>query len=180
MKKIFTGFVLFAVFTTTLCLCAGCTGAIPAKPCDATLEFWIAENVSSVDFTDYINRQGVFGACEYFGRGYSPVTENGEYILPQYYVIYTVGGYPDTSDSRNYVTRIQITDPAVRIYGITCGASLDEFDKAMAAYGYKIAKETDTAHIAKSGKVTIRFVSYNGEGKLTISVKVTNKKGVVY
>lgn len=176
-KKIF---LLTTILSLTLCLCVGCSGNIPEKPDDTTLEFWIAEDVSSVDFSTHIARTGVFGADEYFGYGYSPTVENGEQILPQYYVIYTVGGYPDTSDDWNYITRIQITDPEVTVYGITCNSSLDEFDKVMKGLGYKIHEETTTMHSATLGKVSFRFVSYNGEGELSISVKVTNRKGIVY
>lgn len=176
-KKIFS---FTAVLFLTLCLCVGCSGKIPEKPDDTALEFWIAEDVSSVDFSTYNAITGVFGAREYFGHGYGPEVENGEEILPQYYVIYTVGGYPDTSDDWNYITRIQITDPEVTVYGITCNSSLDEFDEVMKGLGYKIQEETATMHSATSGKVSIRFVSYNGESKLSISVKVTNRKGIVY
>lgn len=176
-KKIF---LLTTIFLLTLCLCVGCSGKIPEKPDDTTLEFWIAEDVSSVDFSTYIARTGVFGADAYFGFGYSPTVENGEQILPQYYVSYTVGGYPDTSDDRNYITDIEITDPEVKVYGITCNSSLDEFDEVMKGLGYKIHEETATMHSATLGKVSFRLTSYNGEGALSISVKVTNRKGIVY
>lgn len=178
MKK--KTFLLVTILVLTLGLCVGCTGKIPEKPDDTTLEFWIAEDVSSVDFSTHIARTGVFGAHEYFGYGYSPTVENDEQILPQYYVIYTVGGYPDTSDSWNYITRIQITDPEVTVYGITCNSSLDEFDEVMKGLGYKIHEDSDTMHTATLGKVRFGFVSYNGEGELSISVKVTNRKGIVY
>ena len=172
--------LLSAILSITLCFCAGCTGKIPEKPDDTTLEFWIAEDVSSVDFSEYIERVGVFGSHEYFGQGYSPILEDNEQILPQYYVIYTVGGYPDTSDDWNYITRIQITDPDIQVYGITCDTSLEEFDETMKGFGYKISKDTDTMHSAILGKVRFVLVSYEGEGKLSISVEVTNRRGIVY
>lgn len=171
---------LAAIFLLTLCLCAGCSDKIPEKPKDTALEFWIAEDVSSVDFGTYIARTGVFGAYEYFGYGYRPTVENDKQILPQHYVIYTVGGYPDTSDDWNYITRIQITDPEVTVYGITCNSSFDEFDEAMKGLGCKIDEETATVHSATFGKVSFRLVSYNGEGELFISVKVANRKSIMY
>lgn len=172
--------LLSAILSITLCFCVGCSGKVPEKPDDTTLEFWITEDVSSVDFSEYIERVGVFGAYEYFGRGYSPTLEDGEQILPQYYVIYTVGGYPDTSDAWNYITRIQITDPDVQVYGITCDTSLEKFDETMKELGYKISKNTDTMHSATLGKVCFRLFSYNGEGELSISVEVTNRWGIDY
>lgn len=177
MKKLF---LLATILLLTLCLCTGCSDKIPEKPDDTTLEFWIAEDVSSVDFSTYIARTGVFGAYEYFGCGYGPTVENSEQILPQYYVIYTIGGYPDTSDDWNFITCIKITDPEVTVYGITCNSSLDEFDEVMKGFGYKIHEETATMHSATLGKVSFRLVSYNGEGTLSISVEVTNRKGIVY
>ena len=178
-KKVF---LLATILVLTLCLCVGCSDKIPEKPDDTTLEFWIAEDVSSVDLSEHYARTGVFGAKEYYGKGYSPaeILEGNEDILPKRYVIYTIGGYPDTSDDWNYITRIQITDPEVTVYGITCNTSLDEFDEIMKGLGYKIHEETATMHLATLGKVSFRLISSNGEGKLSISVEVTNKKGVVY
>lgn len=174
--------LLSAILSITFCFCAGCSGKIPEKPDDTTLEFWIAEDVSSVDFSEYYARAGVFGAKEYYGKGYGPVeiSEGNEDILPQYYVIYTVGGYPDTSDAWNYITRIQITDPDVRVYGITCASSLEEFDETMEELGYKVRKDSDTRHTATMGKVRFGFVSYEGEGELSIFVEVSNRRGIVY
>ena len=182
MKKasiLFTA-VLCCLLSFMLCSCVGCSDKIPEKPDDTTLEFWLAEDVSSVDFSAYIERAGVFGAYEYFGQGYAPITEDNEQILPQYYVLYTVGGYPDTSDKWNYITRIQITDPNIHVYGITCATSLEEFDKTMKDLGYKISEDSETMHSATLGKVCFRLVSYNGEGKLSISVDVSNRWGIMY
>ena len=172
--------LLSAILSIVLCFCVGCSSKIPEKPDDTALEFLIAEDVSSVDFSEYIERVGVFGAYEYFGKGYRPIIEDNEQILPQKYVIYTVGGYPDTSDEWNYITRIQITDPDIHVYGITCDTPLEEFDETMKELGYKIDKDTDTMHTATLGKVCFRLVSYEGEGKLSISVEVTNRWGIDY
>ncbi len=178
-KKYIIPIVLFML----LCLCVGCSGVMPEKPEDTTLEFWIAEDVSSVDFSGYYKRAGVFGANEYYGYGYSPaeITDGNMDILPQHYVIYTVSGYPDTSDPWHYVTRIQITDPQVRVYGLTCDSSLEEFDETMTEFGYTINDDNDRMHTATLGKVRIVLVSHEEtNNRLSIHVEVTNKHGIVY
>ena len=182
MKKVLSVIASVVLGCIFLAAFAGCSDKIPEKPDDTTLEFWIAEDVSSVDFSEYYERAGVFGAKEYYGYGYSPadILEGNEDILPQYYVIYTVGGYPDTSDDWNYVTRIQITDPDIHVYGISCDTSLEEFDDTMKELGYKVSKDSETMHTATLGKVRFGLVSYEGASKLSISVKVTNRKGIVY
>lgn len=174
---------IFAILSITLCVCAGCSGRIPEKPADTSLEFWIAEDVSSVDFSDYYARAGVFGAYEYYGKGYSPaeILEGNLDILPQHYVLYTVGGYPDTSDDWNYITRIQITDPEVQVYGMTCDTRLDEFDKTMQKLGYKISENSaGTLHTATMGKVSLSLFSNGEQNSMSISVKVTNRRGIHY
>ena len=174
---------LFAVLSITLCVCSGCAGRIPEKPADTSLEFWIAEDVSSVDFSDYYARGGVFGAHEYYGKGYRPaeISEGNEDVLPQHYVLYTVGGYPDTSDDWNYIIQIQITDPEVLVYGLTCDSQLEEFDKTMKEHGYIISENSvGTMHTATSGKVRINLFSNGEQNSISISVDVTNRWGIHY
>ena len=62
---------------------------------DTNLEFWICDNVETVDFSDYQEKFGLMGGREYYGSGYIPTTnENGEQIDPEHCVIYTVHPIP--------------------------------------------------------------------------------------
>ena len=182
-KKLLLPLLLLCI---TLLAMVGCTSnKILAKPQDTTLEFWVTEKVTGEDFKDHYSVVGVFGAYVYFGKDYQPneITEENSDIQPKHCVTYTVTAYPDYSSNNgkfDTVTRIQITDPQVSIYGITCHTSLEEFDETMKELGCKVSKDSDRIHTATLGKMRFKLFSFNGEGELSISVEVTNKHGIVY
>ena len=176
---------------TLLLLCiailstAGCTGdKFLAKPEDTSLEFWVAQNVAGVDFSGHYKVPYVSGANIYYGKSYQPaeIIEGSEVIPPEHYVIYTVTAYPDySSDNGNFdtVTKIQITDPQVSVYGITCNSDLKDFDAAFEKLGCTI-QDKGLIHIAAYGKVKIALASNDADKTLTIWVDVTNKQGIVF
>lgn len=190
MKKTVAGVI--ALLTICLCLLAGCADKLPEKPDDADLEFWIAEDVSNVDFSEYYEIIGWFGAREFYGKGYAPaaVNEDNFAIDPRHYVKYLVTAYPDYSDGGQYVTRIEITDPSVTVYGINCESAFDEFDEAMEKHGYEVTHSADvtatgnaklTLHTADlGGKAWINLIENSSERKLVIGVEVSNKNNIVY
>ncbi|MDE6585949.1 MAG: hypothetical protein K2K80_04645 [Clostridia bacterium] len=184
MKKIILP-LLFSIALIITCVCAGCSDEIPEKPDDAALEFWLTQDMSEIDLKGYYFIPGTFGGSEFYGKDYRPtetVGEDGEIhkVNPQHYVIYTITAYPDYADGGKYITTIEITDPEITVYGITCNSSLKEFDETMQNLGYTVSEETATLHSAKAGKVSFRFVSYENKGKLLIIVNVTNKYGIIY
>ena len=73
-------------------------------------------------------------------------------------------------------TGIVITDPEIYFYGLSIGASFEEFESVMAANGFAVTKESDDRFYAEKGRFTIRF---NGDS-IKISVSVTNKTGIVF
>lgn len=192
MKKIALLFiVILALF---LCVFVGCRNkvSVPEKPDGTGLEFWIAEDVSSVDFSNYCEKAGHFGAREYYGKQYAPVgvDENGIAIDLPYYVKYLISAYPDYSDGGAYVTRIIITDPNVTVYGISCNSTFEQFDKAMKENGYDVNYSADvttsnsaqhyTEHTAQLGKARVSLSENGDEKKLVIQVTVTNKHNIVF
>lgn len=191
MKKTVAGVI--ALLTICLCFLAGCADKLPEKPTDTNLEFWIGEDVSNVDFSEYHEVLGWFGAREFYGKGYAPaaVDEDNFGADPPYYVKYLITAYPDYSDGGSFVTRIEITDPDVTVYGINCESSFDEFDEAMLTHGYEIMYSADVttsnanvslnSHTASlGGNAWINFTKNNGESMLIIGVTVTNKNNIVF
>lgn len=182
MKK---GLCLILILLLVICVCASCSPSIYEEPDDMTLEFWIAQDVSSVDFSEYHEIVGWFGARQYYGKGYYPTEvfgENGEihYVEPTYYVKYLVGAYPDESDGGQFVTRIDITDPDVTVYGISCNSSFEEFETAMEKLGCEITESTNISRVATLDKVRFHLLATEITNQLTISVEVTNKYGICY
>lgn len=159
----------------------GCANdKILAKPEDTTLEFWIAQDVSNVDFSEYYPIIGMFGGSQYYGKGYEPISVDDEqvYIHPPC-VIYTITAYPDYADGGQFVTGIKITDPQISIYGITCNSTLQDFDKTFENLGCTI-QDVGSSHVATYKKVKIALSSYNDSKTLTVWVEVTNNYGIVF
>ena len=140
------------------------------------LEFWIGENVDGFDFSEYQPKYGIMGGFEYYGRGYVPtLAEDGWQIDPEHCVIYTLTNYPDYSSNSLCVTRIEITDPAVRVYGLSLSSTVDEIRSTMASEGFTV---TGTDASIKAEKDNFRFIFT--KDSIRITVEVTNRFGIVY
>ena len=140
---------------------------------DTNLEFWICDNVETVDFSDYQKKFGLMGGREYYGSGYIPTTnENGEQIDPEHCVIYTVTSYPDYSSGKSHITKITITDPAVELFGLTLNSSKNDIHSTMENNGFKLKGYYEY----EKGKVHIRFT----DNCIMISVDVSNFFGIQF
>ena len=171
-KSIVTLFSLFMLIALI-----GCSSNNASQPV-TNLEFWSAENVDNVNFSDYQEKYGLIGGHEYYGKGYTPATdENGEQIDPEECVIYTVTSYPDYSSKKKHITQIYITDPSIEIYGLTLHSSNDDIEFSMKKEGFK-RKEHENSHGTTyvKGKVFIRFT----EEAIRINVNVTNFWGIQF
>ena len=171
MKKAYL--IIFAV----LLLFTSC-GTNMTKPDDTDLEFWITENVENVDFSGYEVRYGLMGGREYYGSGYVPtVDENGEQKDPDQCVIYTVTSYPDYSSGKSHITRIFISDPSVKVYGLTFNSSNDDIKTKMESSGFKLKQYENSYGLNYvKGKISIHFT----EKSISIKAEVTNIFGIQF
>ena len=143
---------------------------------DHNLEFWIAENVDDFDFSNHQPKYGIMGGWEYYGIGYAPALgEDGQQIDPEHCVIYTVTNYPDYSSNSRHVTRIEITDPTVRVYGLSISSTAEEIKRIMTSEGFTV---TESGTAVRAERVNFRFTF--SKDKITISAEVTNHLGIVY
>ena len=138
---------------------------------ETDLEFWIAERVHDGDFAGYTPKFGLMGGSEYYGSGYAPILsdENGLQLDPAQCVIYTVTAYPDYIANKQHVTRIVITDPTVRVYGLTMESNIEEIETRMKQEGFRI-EYSAKGLTATRGKYTFQF----SEDFIRIHVKVSN------
>lgn len=174
-KRLVSLLSLFLLLLTCIPLLGGCA-RLP-RPEDTDLEFWIAQKVEEDDFDGYVERYGLFGGREYYGQGYLPTEdEHGQQVDPEHCVIYTVTAYPDYISSATHVTRIVITDPSVRVYGITLRSTPEEFQRRMEEEGFAIEQLTDTVLRAAKGKFHIIFSPFS----IQINVDVTNLTGIEF
>lgn len=140
------------------------------------LEFWIAENVDDYDFSAHQPKYGIMGGWEYYGKGYVPTLDaDGMQIDPEHCVVYTVTNYPDYSSASLCVTRITITDPAVKVYGLSLSSSFEEIKNTMTAEGFTV---TESATAIRAEKDNVRFTFTKDE--IMISAEVTNHLGIIY
>ncbi len=161
---------------------------IPDKPEDTALEFWITENVEGVNWDEYKEVGPMYGAKEYFGKGYERAyRDSGEKQSP--YVSYLITAYPDYADGGQYITKIEITDPTVTVYGLTINSPFEEFDSLFQGKGYELhitgnkywqEHQAEKNGITFSLKAGIFNVADREDKVFTISALVSNREGICF
>lgn len=165
---------LIILLISTILLLSSCTSH-PIEP-EHDLEFWITQNVDDFDFSSHQSKYGIFGGWEYYGTGYVPtLDENGQQVDPEHCVIYTVTNYPDYSSNSLCITRITITDPAVKVYGLSMTSTHEDIRSTMTAEGFTV---TEFGTALKAEKDNLRFMF--SKDAITISAEVTNLFGIIY
>jgi hypothetical protein len=168
MKK----FIILLI--SAILLLSSCTSR-PIEP-EHDLEFWITQDVNDFDFSSYQPKYGIMGGWEYYGTGYVPtLDENGQQADPEHCVIYTVTNYPDYSSNSLCITHITITDPAVKVYGLSMTSAHEEIRSTMTAEGFTV---TESGTALKAEKDNLRFTF--SKDAITISAEVTNLFGIIY
>ena len=148
----------------------------PPKPKDTTLEYWICDDVSSVDWGGHDEITGWMGAQEFLGKGYH-IGARGE--RPNVRVSYLLTAWPDYADGGQYVTTIEITDPAVSVYGLTVESEPAEFEQVMMSMGYKVER-TDNG-FQRAVRDGFTFSIHRGDTpKFVISAEVSNREGICF
>ncbi len=167
MKK-FIVFLLLPIILLTSCS----ANKVTKRPENTELEFWITEDVGEVDFSNHNVNYG-FGVREYYGLGYEVGDEE--------YVSYHITAYPDYANGGSFVTRIEVTDPNVKIIGgLTCKSETNLWNKVLTERGFE-NKELSTTHgVWESGKFMIRISQNDGKCSFMMSAEVTNRLNIVF
>lgn len=196
-----------AIMTAIMCiaalavLLAGCGGKVLDRPPEMTdgaggvdrppemtdgaeqvktLQFWVGEKVEEGDLDGLTFIPGMFGGDMYLAAGYLPSTdEDGNATAPELCVVYTVTQYPDYSSPDSAVTGIEITDPAVTVYGIGCNSSIEDFVAVFGDLGCQ-TEHTERYATATYGKTRLSLTAVDGARSLRISVEVTNNTGMIF
>ena len=164
---------LAIAFSFLLCSCSNTTRL--KKPEDTNLDFWITQVVTHQEMQDKgcTVIPGWFGATEYLSSGYEPlIVEEHSNRIPEIHVTYLVQSYPDAMSNSSSITRINITDPTVTVFGLTINSSQEEITNRMK----KVSGASGKDRVYKIKDVTFGF----NEDNITISVPVTNKQHIVY
>ena len=129
---------------------------------DTNLEFWIDQGANDIDdsqCTKYTHRK-------YLGAGYA--VEG--YVLPKHYVLYTITSPSGLSPNR--ISNIQITDPAVKLYGLSLDSSKEEIVSTMEAEGFNVGEiESGQTIVAIKTMFDKRYSIYFSEKEIRMTVE---------
>lgn len=157
-------------------------------PKDTTLEFWITENVKDQDWTGHDEIYGWMGAREFLGSAYKKNEDaDGLDQRPEHYVSYVITAWPDYADGGQFVTDITVTDPAVKVYGLTIASTFEEFDAVFEPLGYELSwgEGAIKTRVAAKDGITFRLTRAVEDNpdvvpQIRISAEVTNREGIVF
>ena len=147
------------------------------------LELWLTQPVYSWIVSNYTRIPGIFGGRQYLSPDYKPERDSrGNLIAPEQCVLYTVTAWPDYADGGAYITRIDITDPAVHVYGLNVESSFAEVGEVLHKLHFEVRSGTassdgGTAALeAEQNGLIIRFTP----GRIVFFVEVTNRDNLVF
>lgn len=151
------------------------------EPENNDLEFWITDRVTSQDFDakgcTYL--PGWFGAEEYLDSRYEAVRKEEMDAAPEVHVTYLVTGYPDLKDDAA-VTRIDITDPTIGIYGLTMTSSEKQIIDTMSPISTSMSQgETVDGGYYLSFQVENCVFTFRSDS-IVISAPTTNVDNIIY
>ena len=157
-------------------------------PNDTSLEFWITEDVKGQDWTGHDEIYGWMGAREFLGSGYKKNEDpSGANQHPEHYVSYVITAWPDYADGGQFVTDITVTDPAVKVYGLSIASTFEEFDAVFEPLGYELSWSEGAikTRVATKDGITFRLTRAVEENpdvvpQFQISAEVTNREGIVF
>ena len=149
------------------------------------LEFWILQNVTDVDFSTYTRDFAALGTKGgvWFGKAYD-ITPTLEMDYQDPYVEYTLNSWPDYADPGLYITHITITDPKVKIFGLTLQNTDEEWQKELKTRAFSIQKrlknDSDQRLRADSTDGLYTIVVDTEGGRINIFAEITNREGIIY
>ena len=157
-------------------------------PKDTTLEFWITEDVKDRDWSGHDEIYGWMGAREFLGSAYKKNADaDGSDQHPEHYVSYVITAWPDYADGGQFVTDITVTDPAVKVYGLTIASTFEEFNAVFEPLGYELSwgEGAIKTRVATRDGITFRLTRAVEDNpdvvpQIRISAEVTNREGIVF
>lgn len=177
VKKLIIVLAPIGILFVVICAVVSLTRPyFPPRPKNTTLEFWICDDVSSVDWNGHDEITGWMGAREFLGKDYHMSTQGGK---PNVRVSYLLTAWPDYADDGQYVTTIEITDPAVFVYGLTVESEPTEFERVMMSMGYKVELADNSIQRAVRDGFTFS-ICHGDTPKLVISAEVSNREEICF
>lgn len=164
---------------------------------ETDLEFFILDDVSSADLSDFQEIYGGFGARQYAPKRYGIASEGSiPQEIPEHRVLFTVSAWPDYADGGKFVTDINITDPKVRVFGLTTESTAEEFLRKCTSLGYERVERRDDSGEppalcgtlllnyacvrSRDGKHYILLAKYVNSSFIRIYAPVSNRSNIIF
>lgn len=161
---------------------------------ETDLEFFILADLINADLSDFQEIYGSFGSWRYAPKRYGiSDSHTVPQPLPEQFVLYIASAWPDCADGGKFVTNIQITDPKVRVFGLTIESSPEEFIEKCTALGYKqvnsaVNEEDDgfsycdeyTCMKSADGKHYIALTKKDSNAGIKLFAPVSNRGGIIF
>ena len=183
MKRlsVFIAFVLAACFLFAACKSdkAARIALEEALKTETDLEFFILDDVIDADFSGFQEIYGWFGAREYAPKRYGIPDANPDLQqIPEQCVVFKVSAWPDHADGGAFVTDITVTDPKVRLFGLTIDSTAEEFIEKCKPLGYKKVDKPDVWDQAGVNSIEFACVKSN-DGKYYIILEKTAERSYI-
>ena len=152
---------------------------------NATWEMGLLLPEEEMQFSEY--GYGIvpgFGITGYYDKKYGEADINTA-EMPPTYVLYSVTSYPDTMSKKKCITRIEVHDPDVEIYGFSIGDSSEAFGELLREMGFQPYNDYNARMDRfKKGRIVIYYgvdpdtqTIFNA---MTVAVETTNHCGIVF
>ena len=183
MKNAFTKSIApFALMAALMLTSCGNSDLYLKRPSNTNLEFWITQKVKDNELEEkgcqYFNWR--FGPGAFLDSKYSFVEVDGVQELPEAYVIYEALKYPDICKGSRAITRIDITDPEITVYGLTINSTEKEISDVM----LPLAKSISFVMTTTDGcypRYSVKNCEFSfAPNKIIIQANTTNSCGIVY
>ena len=184
MKKLFV-LIIAALICLPLAACrsgndkAAQIALEEALKTETDLEFFILDDVIDADFSGFQEIYGWFGAREYAPKRYG-ISDDGSVPqqIPEQCVRYLVSAWPDHADGGAFVTDITVTDPKIRLFGLTVDSTAEEFIEKCEQLGFKKVEKRSEADQAANGIKEYACVK-SKDGKYSIVLEKTSERSTI-
>ncbi len=141
-------------------------------PAETDLVYWIAEPWKDSKKQKLTLLRPGMGIESYLGASYDISKVSDDYPC----VEYTFSGYPDAKNSY-HATNIKVTDPAVRVLGLTFLSTEEDIESKRKECNYRKNRQAENLTFQIADKVTITF---NPNISILLFAATTNKDNIQF
>ena len=147
---------LMLLLCTAVLMFSSCAGEKIDKPEDTNLDYWIGDtlNTNEVTLLEELPTSDL-----YLDSKYEPIIDvEGNFSKPEHCVVYYYSNYPlaDLGIVKR-ISRIEITDPAVNVWGFTINSTKEEVVSILKKNGFTDIRRNYNDIVADNGRYRVVF-----------------------